>query len=143
MKIEERKKLVLRLLQRAHAKAEEEAQIIRCKTNPTVEFVHSHLHRYILAKFMLPEDCEEDDLRTLVELSLSRTTKLDPKLLKELDKATTCDKISSASAKKIMLLYAMQKDLGVHPNAAELTEKKTVAELARLMQSLLIEKQKI
>lgn len=137
MNAEERKKLVQQLLQSAHARADQEARIIREKENPSLEFVYLHLRRYILAKYMLTEDCEEEEIHSLVELSLARTMKLDQKLIKELDKATTCDKISSASAKKILLLYAIQKDLRIHPDAAMLTTRKTVGELAELVHSLL------
>ena len=133
MKIEERKKIVIRLLSRAHSQAAKEAEIIKGASDPSLEFVYEHLRKHILAKFLLSDDCTEDGLRELVKLSLARTMKLDKSLLKELDKAAPCDNVSSASAKKILLLYAIQKDLAIQPDAAVLTTRATVMELAKLV----------
>lgn len=137
MTIEERRELVIHLLSMAHSKAEKEAEIIRNELEPSLEFVYEHLRKYILAKFLLSEENEEDQLQELVELSLARSMKLDPKIIKKFDKAVPCDNVSSASAKKVMLLYAVQKDLNIHPDAELLTSKKGVRELAALVHSLL------
>lgn len=137
MTIEERKNLVIHLLSMAHAKAENEAEIIRNESDPSLEFVYEHLRKYILAKFLLSEDCMEDQLQELGELSLARSIKLDPKMIKKFDKAVPCDNVSSASAKKVMLLYAIQKDLNIHPEAELLISQKDVRGLSVLVHSVL------
>jgi hypothetical protein len=121
----------------AHAKAENEAEIIRNESDPSLEFVYEHLRKYILAKFLLSEDCMEDQLQELGELSLARSIKLDPKMIKKFDKAVPCDNVSSASAKKVMLLYAIQKDLNIHPEAELLISQKDVRGLSVLVHSVL------
>jgi hypothetical protein len=135
--VEERKKIVAKLLSIAHAQAAKEAKIVINESNPSLEFVCEHLRKYILAKLLLSDDCTEDRLSRLVKLSLARSMKLNQSLLKELDNAAPCDNVSSASAKKILLLYAIQKDFAIRPDAAELITKTTVMELARLVHSLL------
>lgn len=121
----------------AHAKAENEAEIIRNESDPSLKFIYEHLRKYILAKFLLSEDCMEDQLQELAELSLARSIKLDPKMIKKFDKAVPCDNVSSASAKKVMLLYAIQKDLHIHPDAEFLISQKDVRGLSVLVHSLL------
>ncbi len=121
----------------AHAKAENEAEIIRNESDPSLEFVYEHLRKYILAKFLLSDNCMEDQLQELAEQSLARSIKLDPKMIKKFDKAVPCDNVSSASAKKVMLLYAIQKDLHIHPDAELLISQKNVRGLSVLVHSVL------
>ena len=137
MNIEQRKNLVARLLENAGLKSECEAEAIKNEKNPTYEFTYEHLRKYILAKLLLTEDDEEDGFMDLIEKSLANSMKMDRRILKELDTARTCDNMSSASTKKVMLLFAIRKDLMINPDAAELTTRKTVAELAQLVHSLL------
>jgi len=137
MDIESRKKLVSRLLTNARQRAAREAEILRSEPDPTCEFIYEHLRKYILAKLLLTEESEESGLMDLIEKSLASSMKLDKKILKELDSARTCDNMSSASTKKVMLLFAIRKDLKINPDAAELTTRATLAELAELVHSLL------
>lgn len=129
----DRKKLVADLLASSRQTAGAEAEIIRAEKDPTPDFVFLHLRRYILNKFLLSDSCEEEDLKSLALLSLARTLKLDKTLVRELDQATPCDHATSESTKKVLLLYAVQKDLGIEPDPAELAGVKTVPELSRLV----------
>ena len=130
---EQRKDLVTRLLEKGRRKTEEEIQIILNASKPDMEFLYTHIRQYILAKFMLEPDCEEDDLMELSALSLARTMKIDRSLLKSLDTATPCDHATSESAKKVLLLFALQRDLGVKPDPAAMADAKTVRELTELI----------
>ena len=98
-----------------------------------MDVLYVHIRNYILAKFMLEPDCKEDDLMELSALSLARTMKIDRSLLKSLDTATPCDHATSESAKKVLLLFALQQDLGVKPDPAAMADAKTVRELAGLL----------
>ena len=137
MNIEARKKLVVRILKNAGQRAAREAEIIRNEPAPAYEFVYEHLRKYILAKLLLSEDSEENGLMDLIEKSLANSMKLDRTILKELDTARTCDNMSSASTKKVMLLFAVRKDLKINPDAAALIARATLPELAKLVHSLL------
>ena len=78
---------------------------------------------YIQAKFMLePADCEGVDFQKLSELSLSKSMKLSPELVKEFDTARSCAGATSAIAKKTLLYLSIQKALKIEL-AAEKTPK--------------------
>ncbi len=132
---EKRKEIVIRLLTTAHERAAQEAEIIRSEPAPSFEFVFEHLRSYVLAKYLLPDNCSEEKIKTLAELSVARSQKLDPDVIKQYDKALPCDNVSSASAKRVMLLYSVQKDLGIRAKAADLIANTTLRELAEFVWS--------
>ncbi|HIZ08468.1 MAG TPA: hypothetical protein IAA08_11120 [Candidatus Eubacterium avistercoris] len=129
MNIEERKKLVARLLFASQQTAMEEAEQIKKQPQPTRDFLYKHLRNYVLAKYLLPKDCQEDHIKELAVLSLARTMKLDKDVIRNLDQATPCDHATSESTKKVLLLYAVQTDLGLKPAAEKLAKVETLTEL--------------
>ena len=139
MTVEERKKIVASILEKAKSSASSEAEIVRNKVNPSPEFVKEHLKKFIAYKFMLdPEkDMEEDDIRKLAILSLEKTMKLDKTMIKQLDQATPCDHATSESAKKVLLLFAVQKEFGIKPDPADLAATESVEALSKLVWKLL------
>lgn len=133
MNREERKKLVETLLAKAKNTALEEAEIVKKEPNLTYAFVYAHLRKYILSKYLLGEDVEEDNIRELAKLSLEKTMNLDRRMLHQLDQATPCDHATSESTKKVLLLYSIQKDFEIHPDAERYTAVESVVELAKLV----------
>ena len=131
MKIEDRKKIVARLLSKAHEDTQKEVELIRQKEDPSLDFIYVHIRKYVLSKFLLPDDVEETGIRTLAKLSLARTMKIDPKVIHALDQATPCDHATSESAKKVLLLYAVQKDFGLVPNPEKLAKVEDLHALAQ------------
>ena len=130
MEANERKSLVAELLQRARG-PEAEAVALNAVPDAPFEYVLEHLRRYVLLKYMLPPECAEDDIRALARLSLEITLKLNANALRELDQATPCNSATSETTKKVLLLYAVQRDLCLPENPAALSKVKTVTELAR------------
>lgn len=126
----DRKKLVAELLVSSKCAAEEEARAINEEKDVTLEFIYLHLRRYVLAKYMLPPDYAEDDIKALARESLQRTLKVDKNALHKLDLATPCNSATSESAKKVLLLYAVQKDLHLPESPAKLAAVETVTALA-------------
>ena len=55
--------------------------------------------------------------------------KLDKDVIRNLDQATPCDHATSESTKKVLLLYAVQTDLGLKPAAEKLAKVETLTEL--------------
>ncbi|MCD8099884.1 MAG: hypothetical protein LUE06_04795 [Oscillospiraceae bacterium] len=133
MTAEERKRLVASLLEGAAGEAQREAEALLQAPDLTPQLVARHLRAYILAKYLLPADCREESITELASLSLQRTMKLDAGIVHELDKAAPCNHATSESTKKVLLLYAIQKDLSIHPAPQELTEAATVSELAQVV----------
>ena len=133
----DRKKIVAALLSSSKQAAVKEAMAIKTEKAPSREFVYTHLKRYILAKFMLEGTCAEDNLRELTILSLERTMKLDKSLIRDLDQAAPCDHATSESTKKVLLLYAIQRDLEIKPKPSDLTEAVTVYDLSDVVYAAL------
>ena len=130
METKERKDLVAELLRRARG-PEAEAEALNADPAAPVEYVYVHLRRYVLAKYMLPPDCEEDEILALARRSLEITLKLNENALRELDQATPCNHATSEITKKVLLLYAVQRDLRLPENPPALAAVQTVTELAR------------
>ena len=135
MTVEERKKIVASILEKAKGNASKEAEIIKNEPSPNKDFVKQHLKKFIAYKYMLdPEtDMEEDNIRKLALMSLEKTMKLYKDMIKQLDQATPCDHATSESAKKVLLLFAVQKELGIKPDPAELAATESVDKLAELV----------
>lgn len=131
MKIEDRKKIVARLLSRAKEETQKEVDMLRKEENPTLDFIYEHIRNYVLSKFLLPPDCEETGIPELARLSLARTMKIDPDVIHSLDFATPCDHATSESAKKVLLLFAVQRDLGLKPNPEKIAKVGNLHELAQ------------
>lgn len=130
MKIEDRKKIVARLLSKAKEETQKETDLIRNEKDPSLDFIYEHVRKYVLSKFLLAPDCEETGIRELARLSLARTMKIDPNIIHSLDKATPCDHATSESAKKVLLLFAVQKDFGLVPNPEKLAKVEDLHALA-------------
>ena len=119
------------MLASAGTKAEAQARILNAEEQPTVEFIELHLRQYVLQKYTLPPDTSEDDIRALARESLKITLRLNKDALHELDKAAPCNHATSETTKKVLLLYAVQRDLHLPENPAELASVQTVSGLAR------------
>lgn len=130
MDVEARKKIVVRLLSASKQATAEEAEILKNASAPTLEFVYEHIRKYVLYKYLLSQECEEDNIRELARLSLARTMKIDKDVIRNLDQATPCDHATSESTKKVLLLYAVQKDLELKPNPEKIAKIETVSALA-------------
>lgn len=131
MNIEDRKKLVARILSKAKEETGKEVEIIKNESNPSLEFIYEHIRKYVLSKYLLSPDVEEKSIRELAKLSLARTMKIDPKIIHNLDQATPCDHATSESAKKVLLLYAVQKDLELPPNPEKISKVEDLDALAQ------------
>ncbi len=129
MDVAERKKLVADLLASANQDAVKEAERIKAEPNAGREFLYEHLRNYVLSKYLLPPECEATDLKELAALSLARTMKLDKEMLRSLDQATPCDHATSESTKKALLLYAVQTDLGLHPDPEKIAKVSNLNQL--------------
>jgi len=106
---------------------------IHAQVTLTHEFFQKKLRDFVLHKYLLKEeDLTSDDFSEITELSLSRSMKISPELVKEFDLAKSCDGVSSAMAKKVLLFMAIQRELGIELPPRETARLKTLDELADL-----------
>lgn len=126
---EQRKELVAKILSKGKKLAAEEVEIIKANPEPNFDFMYEHIRKYVLAKFMLDTDVEETNIRDLATLSLARMMKVDKDVMHSLDFATPCDHATSESAKKVLLLYALQKELSLAPDPEKLTAVRDLTDL--------------
>ena len=120
------------ILSSKKAAAEDMAAI--CSQSPlTKSFFSEKLRGFVLHKFMLKdEDLTSDDFNAITELSLSKSMKISPELVKEFDLAKRCDGVSSAMAKKVLLFMAIQRELGIQLPALASARITTIHDLADL-----------
>ena len=101
------------LILAARAAAASHAEAIRTAPELTRELVRREVRGYILAKFHLTEaDCVTESFPELAAISLSKSMRLSPELVKEFDLAHSCDGVTSQTAKMVLLFLALQRDLG-------------------------------
>jgi len=130
MNIEQRKALVQKILMKGKKAAADQIEIIKANPDPDYDFLFEHLRLYVLAKYMLDPDVEGTNIKELATLSLAVMMKLDRDAVHSLDQATPCDHATSESAKKVLLLFAVQKDLELKPNPEKLAKVETLEALA-------------
>ena len=91
------------------------------------------LREYVLHKYMLSPEMElPEDFSALTDLSLARSMRISPELVREFDLAKSCDGASSAMAKKVLLFMAIQRELGIELPAMESARITSIAALADL-----------
>lgn len=93
--------------------------------------LHEVLYPYILCKYSLYGSCEDIyDLNQLAELSVARTIRLSGEDAFRADSKASCEGTTSAMNKKILLLLAIQRLMGVkfpREITAELTDTHKIA----------------
>ena len=101
---------------------------------PDEAFLRTHLRKYILAKFMLPEgSVETDGIRDLIEASLARMMQAAPELVEELDTAQSCAGATAAMVNKALLFQAMEREFGIDLPAQEAAAAADIPALAGLV----------
>ncbi len=99
----------------------------------TREHFAEKLRAYVLHKYMLdPAAALPEDFSALTDLSLARSMRISPELVREFDLAKSCDGASSAMAKKVLLFMAIQRELGIELPAMESARVTSLAALADL-----------
>lgn len=98
------------------------------------EFLKRELRAYILCKFHLAEaECTTDRMDDLAALSLSKSMKLSPELVKEYDMARSCDGVTSQTAKILLLFMAIQRDLSLKLPPEETAEAETLEAVCQMV----------
>lgn len=99
---------------------------------PTWETLHEDLYGFILSKYILLGDVTDVyNLTELAELSVAKTIRMPKEESRQLDGAHSCEGTTSAMNKKVMLLMALQKGLGIKflpDTTADLTDTRQIAQ---------------
>ena len=92
------------------------------------------LRSYVLARYLLtPEEAEGVDFQALAELSLAKSVKLSPELVKEFDTARSCAGATSAMVKKTLLYLSIQKELHIELDAPKTPKVHSFEDFSRLV----------
>lgn len=87
--------------------------------------------RYISIRYFLDEDeLHTDNLYGLAEAAVAKTLAIKREKLADVDIPGTCTGTSSAASKKILLLLALCRDLGIPPEPEQAVRMQTVDQLA-------------
>ena len=99
---------------------------------PTWETLHEDLYGFILSKYILLGDVTDVyNLTELAELSVAKTIQMPKEESRQLDGAHSCEGTTSAMTKKVLLLMALQKGLGIKflpDTTADLTDTRQIAQ---------------
>ena len=99
---------------------------------PTWETLHEDLYGFILSKYILLDDVTDVyNLTELAELSVAKTIRMPKEESRQLDGAHSCEGTTSAMNKKVLLLMALQKGLGIKflpDTTADLTDTRQIAQ---------------
>lgn len=102
------------------------------ESGPEYGTLYPLVRRYLYLKFMLFDGDEgTEDILALAERSVEHIAQLKKGGLKFKDHSGTCGSISSSVTKKILLLIALQKALGIQFEKNETADITTIPELAR------------
>ena len=124
---------VMELLLASRRAAAAHIEAILSAPELSFDLVRREVTGYIRAKFHLTEvDCVTDSFAELAKLSLSKTMKISPELVKEFDLAQSCDGVSSQTAKMVLLFMALQRDLGIRFEPMATAEAETLADISAL-----------
>lgn len=98
----------------------------------TCERIYPLIRRYVFLKFMLFDAAEtSDDILELAQRSVETIAQLKKGGLKFTDHSGTCGSVSSAVTKKILLLLALQRALGIQFEKHEAADIDTISQLTR------------
>lgn len=99
-------------------------------------FLRSQLQGYVCSKFMLePGECDSEVLAELSAASIAKVVKLPKGQLAKQDLSMNCAGVSSVETKKILLLIALQRALGIQIDPDLAPEIRTMDDLAALVKN--------
>lgn len=107
-------------------------------------FLYVQLLGYVCSKFMLElGECDSESLSELSAASISKVARIPRGGLAEQDISMNCAGISSVETKKILLLIALQRSLGIQIDPNLVPMIRTVDDLADIVKQALEEQGKI
>lgn len=117
---------------KAHAKTE--MDIILAEPMPSKMFLHEHLRKYVLAKYMLDEEvCPTDIINEIMFISLERAMHTDRALIKEYERGGSCESTTPAITKRILLFMTLQQELNIKLAPYEMARVVSIADLTDLI----------
>lgn len=122
---------IVKRLQKGQEMSEHSMARIRQETLSREELA-AEIKRYVYARFLLPDDCQENDLYRLSVESirmLSGGKAQEAELIRRLAKPD-CHKTSSAVQKKVLLIMGIEKQLDINLQDEEAEKIDTLEELS-------------
>jgi len=130
---------VLQQLLAARSAAQEHLSALKAIPVPDRGTVRTHIRSYVFLRFMLVEEEHPSaTFQELAELSIARTAKIAPELVKKLDTTKDCAGSTSVMAKKVLLLRGIEKALDITLPAMPAARIATLDELGDLVWEALI-----
>ncbi|MCI8349750.1 MAG: hypothetical protein HFJ86_01130 [Oscillospiraceae bacterium] len=126
-------------LEESAYRAAEELAWLKAGAGQPPEQWQAHIRAYVLARFLLEDQGEEDILR-LAQQSVSKLTGIPPEQLAKADRPSGCTAATAVLDKKVLLVMSLCKALEVAIRPEELPELKTVPQLAGLLRERVEEK---
>lgn len=130
-----------RALEERYEAAERQAKKIALAMNsaptPAFEEFTERVHAYVRTRMLLePEDELIDSLNVLGQMNLARALGVTLPELSQMDMEAKCGGTSAVMTKKILLIMALNKDLGVKVSPEEAAEITKLSELVTRLYEL-------
>ncbi len=132
--------IVKRQLEAVSAEADVEMAAVRAALPAmTKEELREHIRRFVLYKFLLDPDCEEEDIRRLSQMSIEKLLAMSTRDLNTSDLGIGCGGTSSVDNKIILLFMALGRELEITMDPLRTPSLKTVPLLTEEVYTLLKE----
>ena len=132
--MEDREQIRL-LLKRSRSDAAKQMTALKTAAQLDYPTVNRYLRAYILSKYLLTEADLPDgeQFSDVVQASLAKSMKMSRTLVAQFDRAESCDGTTSAMAKKILLIMAIQRELGITLDETACARIGTLSDFTRLI----------
>lgn len=124
---------VLSDIKSSSQRAEAELAWLRNNIHASRQEWYLHIRAYLLIRFLLNTEEDEDDLILLSRKSVSRITGVSLEKLSHTDRPSTCTSTTSALDKKVLLILSLCKGLSIKIPVSETPKIKTVHQLSDLL----------
>lgn len=120
-------------LKKYRTTAEEILKELKGQPKLTYEQFEELVRAYTMARFLLPEDTDEDEIDKLAAVSIARIYQIPAEKLIQTDKPSGCTYATSVSDKKVLLILSLQKALGVKFDGTQTVKIKTLTQLTNCL----------
>lgn len=125
-----------------------EKVLVRLRSgNCDPETFKSHLKQYLLARFLLAPDVEEENLYNLSVMSIRESlldkSDADMKYASLSIERHDCHQVNSAVRKKVLFIMNLESKLGVHLSEEQVETVETIGDLASLMYPEYVKSQEV
>ena len=117
----------------ATQRAQQELDWLRCHKEASLEAWQEHVRAYVLERFLLDREEEEEGIIPLAQKSVEKLTGIPRETLAAADRPSGCTAATAVLDKKVLLILSLCKGLPVTIPVAEAPAIQTVRQLSEAL----------